>query len=272
MEIAVAVPLSIVGAGIGLWIVLGYVSGRAFVENAKFDLVKSHKKFEVRRYHPSVAAIVHIDDDNLRHASSAAFSRIAGFIFGGNLPRESSTTAGSALPLLSTAGKGTSIAMTSPVVAIPSGRIAMTAPVVAEVRSSGGVDVAFIMPSKFKTVSDLPVPRDSAVHLQALPARWEAVTSWHGAYATQTVFESRTCELLSNLRAAGYTPTAAPENAGKVVDGTPVLAKSYSYDPPWTPWFMKKNEVAIVIDAPSDIATIASPRAGITGSKSTVLA
>lgn len=252
IAVAISVPLAIVGAGLGAWAALGYFSGRAFVENAKYVRHKSHPTFEVRRYNESVAAKVYVDDDDIRRAGNVAFRRIAGYIFGGNLPRDAATSS-TALLGTSSDSKGTSIAMTSPVVAIPASRIAMTSPVVSEAHN-GGVEVAFIMPSKYRRAADLPVPRDSTVRLEELPARWEAVMGWYGNYASKEQFESRTRDLLAALRKEGYTAVsvAAGGEGMQIGPEERVVAKSYSYDPPWTPWFMKKNEVSVVIDTPQD--------------------
>lgn len=157
--------------------------------------------------------------------------------------------------------------MTTPVVALPvhsarpplvSPEQAATAPVVASTPLLGGdaVDVMFVMPRQYTTVSDLPAPLDPRVRVEAVPERWEAVVTWYGSYATQAGFESRVRRLLASLRAEGLElqlPAPVAGDAGGM--GAALGAKSYSYDPPWTPWFVKRNEVAIVVRPPQESAT-----------------
>ena len=121
----------------------------------------------------------------------------------------------------------------------------------------------FVMPRKYKSASDLPVPLDSRVNIEDVPARYEAIMSWYGGYATQAEFESRVAALVVALRAEGLEPAsegdAIPSGVAEGADAqspgsqhrsVSPIAKSYSYDPPWTPWFMKRNEVAVVVQPP----------------------
>ena len=188
--------------------------------------------------------------------------------------------------------------MTSPVVAVPHPLVdvssATRAAVVASTPLLGGesVDIMFVMPKKYKAVSDLPVPLDGRVSVEAIPERWEAVSTWYGGYASQQEFERRVRLLVAALAEEGLEPegglpaqdtpspvavsAAAPGDASlsaavqqrdaglsAAVQQRPaagiqpaLAAKLYSYDPPWTPWFLKRNEVAVVVRPPPAAAEI----------------
>lgn len=182
------------------------------VEEPKYSLVTKDGAFEVRDYPGLVVAEVKVGGDR-RSASSAGFRLLAGYIFGGN------------------AGKK-SIAMTAPVTqAAPKGsKIAMTAPVSLS-GEPGEWMVQFTMPSEY-TMDDLPVPNDQRVKLKPVPPVRMAVLTFSGLTG-DTVVAHRTNDLLAQLRERKLTPT-----------GSPTLAR---YDPPWTPWFMRRNEVMIPI-------------------------
>lgn len=181
------------------------------VEEPKFTLISKDGAFEVRDYPALVVAEATVKGDR-NAASSAGFRILASYIFGAN------------------AGK-TSIAMTAPVQQTAAGdRIAMTAPVAI----SGSADewvVRFTMPSQYD-LAQLPRPNDGRVHLKEVPAVRMAVLKFSGLARDEAVAE-RTAELQAHLKARQLVATEAAS-----------LAR---YDPPWTPWFMRRNEVMIPI-------------------------
>ena len=104
----------------------------------------------------------------------------------------------------------------------------MTAPVAQE-KTGEGWTVAFIMPSEH-TMATLPRPNDVRVTLREVPARRVAAVTFSGTWGADR-FDTFAKELLGKLDAAGFVPA-----------GPPVYAR---YDPPWTPWFLRKNEVLV---------------------------
>ena len=116
------------------------------------------------------------------------------------------------------------IPMTAPV--ITSQKIPMTAPVVSDAAS-----MSFVMPAGSKR-EDVPDPLDSRVRIVALPERDIAVIRFSG-YASQEDVDAATSRLLAGL-----------ENEGIDITGQPFLMR---YDSPWTPGFMRRNEVAAEI-------------------------
>jgi len=116
------------------------------------------------------------------------------------------------------------ISMTSPV--ITSRKIAMTAPVVSDAKS-----MSFVMPPGINR-DDIPDPLDNRVRITTLPARDVAVIRFKG-YATPEDVVAAEERLLEGLKNAALDPV-----------GDPFLMR---YNPPWTPGFLRRNEVAVEI-------------------------
>jgi hypothetical protein len=116
------------------------------------------------------------------------------------------------------------IAMTTPV--ITSERVAMTAPVI-----SDGASMSFVMPPNY-TPDTVPEPLDERVRIETVPARKVAVVRFKG-YAREKTVEKKTELLLRQVKKANL-PTL----------GAAFLMR---YNAPFTPGFMRRNEVGIEI-------------------------
>ncbi|MBN9020799.1 MAG: heme-binding protein [Rhizobiales bacterium] len=183
------------------------------VEEPSFKTVASDGDFEIRDYPALVVAEVTVPGAQ-REAANAGFRLLAAYIFGGN------------------SGKA-SIAMTAPVEQAPTKapageKIAMTAPVT-QTPSSGEWVVRFTMPSAY-TLATLPKPNDPRVRLRETPPARFAVVKFSGVSRPELV-ATKTADLSAwmekrQLRAAGPATLA-------------------QYNPPWTPGFMRRNEVMI---------------------------
>jgi hypothetical protein len=184
-------------------------------EEPAFTASLKEGAFEVRSYPALVAAQVSVTGTR-DEASTAGFKLLAGYIFGGNTRKQS-------------------IAMTAPVVQEKAGSetIAMTAPVIQTgvPGQSGTWTVRFIMPAAY-TVESLPTPNNPKVQLMPLPPARFAVVTFSGL-AREDDVALRTAEL--NTYMASHSLKAA---------GPPALAR---YNPPWTLWFMRRNEVLIPV-------------------------
>jgi hypothetical protein len=181
-------------------------------EEPAFKLVAQDGAFSVREYPALVVAEVTVPGDQ-DTAVRAGFRLLASYIFGGNSPKQR-------------------IPMTAPVTqapASPGERIAMTAPVTQASAGPGVWVVRFTMPAGY-SLQTLPRPDDARVRLQALPPTRMAVVRFSGR-APATEVERRTA-LLHQFMATHGLHAAGP----------PTLAR---YNPPWTPWFMRRNEVMI---------------------------
>jgi hypothetical protein len=109
-------------------------------------------------------------------------------------------------------------------------KMAMTAPVVQEqAPHSRRYVVGFVMPAGLST-EDIPDPVDSKVHTRRVPTETAAAMRFSGRWSRNS-FEKRAAQLL-----------AALESAGLEVVGNPRYAR---FDPPWTPWFLRSNEVVV---------------------------
>jgi len=119
------------------------------------------------------------------------------------------------------------IAMTAPVV---SEQIAMTAPVLSESHSIG-----FVMPEGL-TLETTPEPLDERVKIVEIPERVVAALQFSGRWSN-SIFKKKAKAMLEELAKAGIKST------GQVF--------SMRYNGPFTPWFLRRNEVAIVVESES---------------------
>ena len=184
------------------------------VEQPKYRIEKDYGSFEVRVYERAIVAET-VVTGAFGDGTSEGFRRLAGYIFGAN-------------------DGCRKIAMTAPVGAEPARgtKIAMTAPVGSEKTPEGWV-VTFTMPSSL-TMKTLPAPDDARVRLRELPPRRVAAVRFSGTWGAEK-FEAIATRLVSEAKEAGLVPADAPS----------VFAR---YDPPWTPWFLRRNEVLIPLD------------------------
>jgi len=190
-----------------------FLSGGAAMatEEPSFKVTQESGALEVREYPPLIAAEVLVGGDRSQ-AVNAGFRLLAGYIFGGNTRQQK-------------------IAMTAPVVQAAAGEsIAMTAPVV-QSGTPGAWTVRFLMPRGY-TLETLPIPNDQRVHLVPLPAARVAVVRFSGL-AHEPDIQRKTAQLRTFLAVQQLVAT-----------GPPALAR---YNPPWTLWFLRRNEIMIPI-------------------------
>jgi hypothetical protein len=184
-------------------------------DEPRYEVVRKLPAFELRRYAPYLVAETEVTGTR-EAAGNAGFRTLAGYIFGKNRGDRK-------------------IAMTAPVAQAEGRKLAMTAPV-AQARRAGEEGpgeaawvIAFVMPSG-ETLDTLPEPLDPAVRFREVPARRVAALRYSGTWS-----ERRYLEALAALR-------EAMRHEGLEAAGEPVWAR---YDPPWTPWFLRRNEIWI---------------------------
>ncbi|MEW5826521.1 MAG: heme-binding protein [Candidatus Bipolaricaulota bacterium] len=140
------------------------------VEQPRYAVLRSSAKREVRRYEARTVAETAVEGSQEK-ALSEAFSILAGYIFGGNVP-------------------AARIAMTAPVTqSREAQRIAMTAPVLQHKMSSGEAPkwvVQFTMPSRY-ALGDLPQPTDKRVRIREVPATTMAAIRFSGLARAETL-------------------------------------------------------------------------------------
>ena len=106
----------------------------------------------------------------------------------------------------------------------------MTAPVTQE-RKGEKWRITFLMPSEY-TLETLPEPLDERVRLRQTPSRLMAALKYSGTWSSQR-YEEKEALLMEMIKERGLTQI-----------GVPVWAR---YDPPFMPWFLRRNEVLIPV-------------------------
>jgi hypothetical protein len=194
------------------FILIGAITAMA-TEEAPYKVLKTDDIFELREYPPQILAETLVDGD-LEGAGSKAFKLLFRYISGDNRSRKK-------------------IAMTSPVSQEQKGeKISMTAPV-SQQRVQEKWAVSFMMPASY-TLETLPIPDDPRITLRQVPARRVASVRYSGFWSEEKY-------LLNKAKLEDWIR----ENRFVVV-GEPVWAR---YNPPFTPWFMRRNEILIPVTA-----------------------
>jgi SOUL heme-binding protein len=181
------------------------------IEEPDYEVIRTFDNVELRRYAPYVVAEVVLDTP-AEDAGKQAFPILAGYIFGKNKGQKT-------------------FAMTAPVTqtAAPM-RMDMTAPVT-QLAVAGGMQVQFVLP-KGVTLATAPEPIDPRVQLRLVPAATWAVIRYSGSWS-QSNYSEHLAKLKASLLAAGVA-----------TQGEPALAR---YNAPFTPWFMRRNEIWLAL-------------------------
>ena len=181
------------------------------IEKPSYEVLESDGQLELRRYEPYIVAETVVDAE-FERAGNEGFRRLADYIFGNNRSQQK-------------------LAMTAPVSQTTSEKIAMTAPVSMH-RQGELYRITFMMPSKY-TLETLPEPVNPEVHLREIPGGLVAAIRYRGTWSQQR-YEAHRTELESWIEAQGWTES-----------GEPIFAR---YDPPFKPWFLRRNEILIPLD------------------------
>lgn len=194
------------------------------IEEPEYVVLYESDDYEIRRYAPYNVAETVVDGD-FRSSGGRAFRILAGYIFGDNRQSEK-------------------MKMTAPVESRPADagvRMNMTAPVTSA--AADGEDDAyvygFVMERRYD-FDELPEPTDARVELRQVPARTMAVHRYSGFWSKSN-YEQNEQELLDALEADDVN-----------VIGRPLLAR---YNGPFTPFFMRRNEVLVEVEWPEQKAT-----------------
>ena len=185
-------------------------------EQPSYEVRRSESAFEVRSYAPYWVVETEVQGD-FESARNAAFRRLFAYISGNNRSQQK-------------------IEMTAPVVTQSTGeKIEMTVPVITRRTESGaGQIMQFVLPSKY-TERSAPQPVDPQLQLRHLDTQWVAARVYSGR-SNEENYRRNEAELLRELQAAGLVAAGAPRFA--------------VYNGPFTPWFMRRNEVIVPIEAP----------------------
>ena len=206
----------VISALLATSLVLGGTVNTMAIEEARYEVIEQEDDFQIRDYAPCIVAEVTVQAD-LEQAGNLAFSQLFRYISGSNRTQQE-------------------IAMTAPVSQEPAGaqlQPTTTAQASDAVRSW---KVAFMMPATF-TMETLPAPDDPGVSLRPVPAHRMASVRYSGRWTEENYLEH-----LQKLK-------AWIQQKDLTTTGAPIWAR---YNPPFTPWFMRRNEVLIPVQAPTE--------------------
>jgi|APTNR8051073442_1049403.scaffolds.fasta_scaffold55673_1 hypothetical protein len=188
---------------------LGGCSIVAKTPEPNWTSVRKDGDIEIRSYDPMIVAEVTTKGERY-NAINAGFRVLAGYIFGDNQGKKE-------------------LAMTVPVTQQAEGeKLAMTAPVTQQTTDiKNEWKVGFVMPAEY-TLETLPVPNDRQINFVTIPAHQKAVIRFTG-FNTDGNLKEHHDELVKWMNDNDFKSS-----------GQPVYA---FYNPPWTPYFMKRNEI-----------------------------
>lgn len=180
-------------------------------EEQPYRVVARHSAFELRRYPAHLAAEMLVEGE-FDGVAREALPPLAAYLSGADRsrPRPGTARVREAAPK-----------------AIP-----RTAPVVQEESDRPGCWlVRLVMPADV-TPATLPEPADPRVRTREIPEQLAAAVRFSGR-GTATEFDRRATALGRAVTAAGLQPAGAIRYA--------------RYDPPWRPWFLRRNEVVLPV-------------------------
>jgi effector-binding domain-containing protein len=182
------------------------------IEKAKYNVLEKKGRFEIRQYEKQVLAETFVEGD-FEDVGNEGFRRLYDYISGKNRNQQS-------------------ISMTAPVTQENSSvKIAMTAPVSQEKRQNRW-RITFMMPAEF-SLETLPEPLDQRVRMVEEPGRLMAAVKYSGTWSNKS-YEANRERLLEFIKEEGLRQV-----------GTEIWAR---YDPPFMPWFLRRNEVLIPVE------------------------
>ncbi|GLJ22908.1 hypothetical protein SUGI_0432090 [Cryptomeria japonica] len=196
------------------------------LETVQFKVLRREKEYEIREVKSFYVAETTMPGNTGFdfYGSSQGFNTLAAYLFGKNTKSEE-------------------MKMTTPVFAqktqIDGEKMDMTTPVITkQEQDQGKWQMSFVMPSKYG--ENLPVPNDPSVRIRRIPEKVVAVIVFSG-FVTDDEVQRRE----SQLRAAlSKDPLVhIKENA---------TAEVAQYNPPFTPPFMRRNEVILEVELKQD--------------------
>ncbi|MBC8191654.1 MAG: heme-binding protein [Candidatus Marinimicrobia bacterium] len=201
---------------IGLAVLLTLITGETLmaIEEAKYTVVQKDGQFEIRDYESYLLAEINIEG-SMEGASSMAFRPLFNYISGANRSQ-------------------TKVSMTSPVSQeVGNEEIKMTTPVSQE-RNQNSWAISFMMPQHF-TLETIPTPEDNRVQIREVSGRRVATIRYSGFWSEKG-YSKHKAKLESWIAAQGLEPA-----------GPAIWAR---FNAPFTPWFLRRNEVQIPVIAP----------------------
>jgi hypothetical protein len=182
------------------------------IEEPKYKVLTAEGDIEIREYSSYCIAETFIPGMDFNDASNDGFRKLFRFISGNNR-------------------LNTKIEMTAPVTASRSEKIEMTAPVTST-KTPDGFMIGFVMPEGF-TIETTPTPTDSTITIREVKPRTVAVIRFSGRWTSSSMDEHQKA-LEEWISKNHYSQVSQP-----------VIAR---YDPPFMPWFLRRNEIHIEVE------------------------
>mmetsp|Transcript_243 Transcript_243/g.480 ORF Transcript_243/g.480 Transcript_243/m.480 type:complete len:229 (-) Transcript_243:179-865(-) len=218
LKTATVVAAGVVGAGLIAWPVSVWALVRN-LEKPNFVVLQSlassrsrwwygpwRETIEIREYQPYVVAETEVKTTGLRTGLASGFREIAGYIFGRNTSLRAPTDQACE-------------------------KIAMTAPVAAELCENNTYKISFMMPSKY-SLETLPRPTSSQVEVKCVQGRRLAAITWFGSSPGE--------QKVRQMREKLDCVLAERSSFGCQSTSRTLL---WQYHPPFSPSWMRRNEV-----------------------------
>lgn len=181
------------------------------IEEPSYSVLETEGEFELRKYSSYIVAETYVEG-NFEKVGSNGFRRLADYIGGKNK-------------------KKASISMTAPVSQrSESEKIEMTPPVT-QARENQRWRITFMMPSVY-SMETLPSPDDDRIAIRHEKPKIVAVIRYSGTWGKER-YEDHEIKLMDWIARKGWE-----------IIGAPVWAR---YDPPFMPWFLRRNEILIPV-------------------------
>ncbi len=190
-----------------IWLLSGYLPTRN-IPMPSYTVIEKRTDYEIRLYDAYIIA----ETRQRSNDGSGGFNDLFRYISGNNASASRSGMTSSVLKSVEDEGK----------------EIPMSAPVIKQGEGKSGV-IAFVMPPG-STMEGLPQPKSLAVKLrEVLPCKVAVVT--FSGVASAGIIKAKTKLLFKALQRDGVQAKSLPSVA--------------LYNPPWTPPFMRRNEVMV---------------------------
>ena len=180
------------------------------IEEPAYQVAGKIDDVELRQYAPYVVAEV-VVPGSASEAGNKAFRILAGYIFGGNKGERNSA-------LVTQTPVPTKLEMTAPVT---------------QSAARGGYLVQFVLP-RGVTLDTAPEPIDPRILLRQVQPMRVAVIRYSGFWSDDN-YNTHLTHLEETLRKAGVQWS-----------GEPIYSR---YNPPFTPWFLRRNEIWLQVPA-----------------------
>jgi hypothetical protein len=187
------------------------------IDEPAFKLIDKAGRVDIREYSPYLVAETSVKAD-FGEAGNLAFRPLFNYLSGNNRRQEENEMTA---PVSQSAERGTGE------------KIEMTAPMTqaAAPGNTGRYVIGFVMPAKY-TRENIPQPSDEHITLRQIPARVMAVLGYSGAWSQERYAEHEKA-LREEIAKAGWQLRGEIEFA--------------RYDPPFMPWFLRRNEVMVEV-------------------------